>query len=172
MSTVVEHICSVLEADGISCWYAPRDVMGDYATSIVDAIDNARVFVVVLNGTASQSAHVLNEVEIAYKRILDSQDELAILPFKLNDDQLSKAMEYYIKRLHWIQAGDQGIDRAIEELKTKIAAIVRPGRSQSAKRTSNHYYDEGDEDERKRRKTNGKTTALKGKRTTTPQTTK
>ena len=45
MRTVVEHICSVLEADGISCWYAPRDVMGDYATSIVDAIDNARVFV-------------------------------------------------------------------------------------------------------------------------------
>ena len=29
--------------------------MGDYATSIVDAIDNARVFVVVLNGTASHA---------------------------------------------------------------------------------------------------------------------
>lgn len=53
MRTVVEHICSVLEADGISCWYAPRDVMGDYAASIVDAIDNARVFVVVLNSAAS-----------------------------------------------------------------------------------------------------------------------
>lgn len=154
MRTVVEHICSVLEADGISCWYAPRDVMGDYATSIVDAIDNARVFVVVLNGAASQSAHVLNEVEIAYKRILDAQDELAILPFKLNDDQLSKAMEYYIKRLHWIEAGDQGIDKAIEELKTKIAAIVRPGgQSARTERTSNRYYDESDADERKRLKT-------------------
>lgn len=151
MRTVVEHICSVLEADGISCWYAPRDVSGDYATSIVDAIDNARVFVVVLNGAASQSAHVLNEVEIAYKRILDAQDELAILPFKLNDDQLSKAMEYYIKRLHWIEAGDQGIDKAIEELKTKIAAIVRPGdRSARTERTSNRYYDESDVDERRR----------------------
>ena len=65
MKSVVDHICAALEQDGIRCWYAPRDVMGDYATSIMNAIDEARVFVVVLNNAASESVHVLNEVENA-----------------------------------------------------------------------------------------------------------
>ena len=116
MKSVVDHICSVLEAEGIRCWYAPRDVNGDYATSIVNAIDEANIFVVVLNNAASKSVHVLNEVEIAYKRIIEKESELTILPFKLDSEDLSKAMEYYIKRLHWIDASTQGIENAILEL--------------------------------------------------------
>ena len=32
MKNVADQIVSTLEANGIKCWYAPRDVMGDYAT--------------------------------------------------------------------------------------------------------------------------------------------
>ena len=155
LKSVVDRICSELENEGIRCWYAPRDVIGDYATSIVNAIDSASVFVVLLNNESSKSPHVLNEVEMAYKRIIDNQGELTILPFKLDDKDLSKAMEYYVKRMHWIDASLQGIENAVQELKNKIKAIIRPVNEEikkSCERHSNTYYDSTDKKETERLK--------------------
>lgn len=159
LKSVVDKICYDLEKDGIRCWYAPRDVVGDYATSIVNAIDEASVFVVLLNKESSQSAHVLNEVEMAYRRIIEKQGELTILPFKLDDRDLSKAMEYYVKRMHWIDASSQGIDDAVNELKSKIKAIILPYReriNEPLPRRTNMYFDEKDVKEKKRLKTQQK----------------
>lgn len=156
LKAFVDKICAELEKDKIKCWYAPRDVVGDYATSIVDAIDSATVFVVLLNNESSKSVHVLNEVEIAYKRIIEKQGDLTILPVKLDDKDLSKAMEYYVKRMHWIDATMQGVDAAILELKQKVKTILDPYReleAKSATRKSNMYFDENDENEKRRLKT-------------------
>lgn len=158
LKSVVDRICSELENSGIRCWYAPRDVIGDYATSIVNAIDAASVFVVLLNNESSKSLHVLNEVEMAYKRIVNNQDELTILPFKLDDEDLSKAMEYYVKRMHWIDASLQGIENAVQELKTKIKAIIRPSSDDAVtvqERYSNMYYHSDDKNENLRLKKQG-----------------
>lgn len=153
MKSVVDHICAALESDGIRCWYAPRDAVGDYATSIMNAIDEARVFVVVLNNAASESVHVLNEVENAYKRIVEKNGDLTILPFRLSNEDLSKAMEYYINRLHWIDASSQGVDNAIAELKSKVKAILSPRSDASSTqraRTANPYFKEDDKKEKHR----------------------
>lgn len=153
MKSVVDHICAALESDGIRCWYAPRDAVGDYATSIMNAIDEARVFVVVLNNAASESVHVLNEVENAYKRIVEKNGDLTILPFRLSNEDLSKAMEYYINRLHWIDASSQGVDNAIAELKSKVKAILSPRSDASGAqraRTANPYFKEDDKKEKHR----------------------
>ena len=58
--SIADNICAVLESKGIRCWYAPRDVYGDYATSIVEAIESCKVFVLILNCDSSNSPHVLN----------------------------------------------------------------------------------------------------------------
>lgn len=153
MKSVVDHICAALESGGIRCWYAPRDAVGDYATSIMNAIDEARVFVVVLNNAASESVHVLNEVENAYKRIVEKNGDLTILPFRLSNEDLSKAMEYYINRLHWIDASSQGVDNAIAELKSKVKAILSPRSDASGAkraRTANPYFKDGDKKEKHR----------------------
>ena len=153
MKSVVDHICAALESDGIRCWYAPRDAVGDYATSIMNAIEEARIFVVVLNNAASESVHVLNEVENAYKRIVEKNGDLTILPFRLSNEDLSKAMEYYINRLHWIDASSQGVDNAIAELKSKVKAILSPRSDASSAqraRTANPYFKEDDKKEKHR----------------------
>lgn len=153
MKSVVDHICAALESDGIRCWYAPRDAVGDYATSIMNAIEEARIFVVVLNNAASESVHVLNEVENAYKRIVEKNGDLTILPFRLSNEDLSKAMEYYINRLHWIDASSQGVDNAIAELKSKVKAILSPRSDASGAqraRTANPYFKEDDKKEKHR----------------------
>ncbi len=119
---IADNICAVLESKGVRCWYAPRDVYGDYATSIVEAIENCKVFVLILNCSSSNSPHVLNEVEIAYKRIL--KGELVIVPFKVDEGLLSKAMEYYVKRLHWIDAVSAPQEQAIIQLYEQLVPIL------------------------------------------------
>ena len=120
--SIADNICAVLESRGIRCWYAPRDVYGDYATSIVEAIEQCRVFVLVLNSNSSESPHVLNEVEMAYKRILNG--EITIVPFKVDEGILSKAMEYYVKRLHWIDAVSAPLEQAINQLYDQLVPIL------------------------------------------------
>ena len=41
--------CAALESANIRCWIAPRDIDPgrDYAESIIDAIESARVFVLI-----------------------------------------------------------------------------------------------------------------------------
>ena len=120
--SIADNICAVLESKGVRCWYAPRDVYGDYATSIVDAIEHCRVFILVLNHNSSNSPHVLNEVEMAYQRILNG--EITIVPFKVDDGILSKAMEYYVKRLHWIDAVSAPLEQAINQLYDQLVPIL------------------------------------------------
>ena len=67
---VVKGIVASLEAVGAKCWYAPRDVVGRYAKAIVDAIGQARIFLLCLSQNSAVSEHVLNEVEMAYNKIL------------------------------------------------------------------------------------------------------
>ncbi len=140
---IADSIVAAFEQDRIRCWYAPRDVIGDYATSIVEAIENTSVFVLVLNGESSNSAHVLNEVEMAYKRNIEQNQSITIMPFKISNDQFSRAMEYYIKRMHWIDATNSPLYNSIENLKSRVKKIL--GRediapSVSAQRSENKFF--------------------------------
>ena len=66
---IVRDIADKLESKEIKCWYAPRDTAGAYAGSITRAINECRVFILVLNKDASESPHVLNELDIVTKRL-------------------------------------------------------------------------------------------------------
>lgn len=147
--SIADNIVAVLESKGVRCWYAPRDVYGDYATSIVEAIERCKAFVLILSHKSSESPHVLNEVEMAYQRIL--QGELVIVPFKVDEGVLSKAMEYYIKRLHWIDAASSTLEQSIVALYEKLAPILGldkqedPERKEdNTQRKNNQYYDAAD----------------------------
>lgn len=151
MKNVADKIVATLESNGVKCWYAPRDVFGDYATSICEALEHTKVFVVLLDNTGSKSPHVLNEVEIAYKRIIEDDAELTILPFKLDKEELSKAMQYYIHRMHWIDASNDNINEAIEELLQKINTILKPFKAAPVnERTANTMYEHASELELRR----------------------
>ena len=156
---VADNIVSTLESKKIRCWYAPRDVRGGYAGSIMEAIAECRVFVIVLTQRSSQSPQVLNEVEAAYGRVMAGG--LPIIPFRLDNDLLSDEMQYYVKRLHWIDASSGGLDDAIESLAHQIFELL-PDRqafyqqashkSQPAKpakpgaREANRYFELYDDD--------------------------
>src|SRR5476649_3103332 len=64
---VADSVCAALEAAGLPCWIAPRDVRAgeSYAAAIVQAINDCRMLVLVLSKSAIDSPHVLREVERA-----------------------------------------------------------------------------------------------------------
>ena len=54
---IADKVCDFLEAGGISCWIAPRDVIPgkNYGLAIVDAIDECAVFVLILTRESNKS---------------------------------------------------------------------------------------------------------------------
>ena len=148
--SIADNIVSVLEQHKIRCWYAPRDVIGDYATSIVEAIEKCKIFIIILNERSSNSVHCLNEVEQAFKENMYSDSKI-IIPFKVDNKDLSKAMDYYVKRQHWIDACTRSLDAAINDLKEKLLNILDliPKDSIPKERIMN-YYDSSSEFEEKR----------------------
>ena len=41
---ITEAVCNELEGRKIRCWYAPRNTMDEYASSIADVINNTKIF--------------------------------------------------------------------------------------------------------------------------------
>lgn len=121
---IVEGIVNKLEENGIKCWYAPRNTEGDYAGSIVRAIKECRVFVLVLNKDASESPHVLNELNVVTQR-LTHKELVDIIPFHIADETISDEANYYIGRMNWINATVPPIETRIDELVNKILLTVK-----------------------------------------------
>ena len=116
---IAEAVCNHLETEKISCWYAPRNVMGNYAGSIKDAIDRCSIFILILNGAASKSADVLNELNLAFERVRKNES-ITILPFKISDDEIGNDAQYYLRRIHWIDAVTPPMEARIKELTDKV----------------------------------------------------
>lgn len=155
--TIADNIVNYLESRKVRCWYAPRDVIGDYATSICNAIADCKVFVLILNEQASNSDHCLNEVEMAYLTNVKNSGNITIMPLRVDDKDLNRAMEYYVKRLHWIDATNNNLENAIGELYNKVASIlgieiVLPAKNSQKSERYENKYDVTEKQEEKRLK--------------------
>ncbi len=119
----VRKICAALEGAGIACWYAPRNVGANYAQSIVEAIRACRVFLLILNKESNLSAHVLNEVNCAFDRFKNHED-ITLLPFRIDDCQLSDDVYYYLGRIHIMNGSLPPEVQRVQELVDRISAIL------------------------------------------------
>lgn len=113
---ITENLCSKLEAEGFSVWYAPRDVSSPYAESIVKGIQEAEHFVVILSRNSLRSEHVLNEIDLAFKKL---PDRIKFHPLRIDEIMFTPSFEYYLSRQHWTDAIDPPLEkRLIEFIKT------------------------------------------------------
>jgi hypothetical protein len=97
---VARDLCSYLEAEGIFCWIAPRDVIpgSNFPGSIIDAIDESKVVVLIFSKSSDNSPHVIRELTRAVTR------NLLILPCRIEDILPTKNMDYLINIAHWFDA--------------------------------------------------------------------
>lgn len=93
-------IVAHLEAQGVRCWIAPRDISpsSDWAEEIIDAISAARVMILVFSSSSNQSPQVRREVERAVHK------QVSILPFRIEDVTPSKSLEFFLSSQHWLDA--------------------------------------------------------------------
>ncbi|HZB43959.1 MAG TPA: toll/interleukin-1 receptor domain-containing protein, partial [Pyrinomonadaceae bacterium] len=87
---VADAVCATLEARGIRCWIAPRDVLPgmDWGESIVRGVAESQVMVLVFSASANQSPQIKREVNLAIEK------GVAIAPFRIEDVMPSGALEY------------------------------------------------------------------------------
>jgi formylglycine-generating enzyme required for sulfatase activity len=113
---IADRVCSALEAAGIPCWIAPRNIEAgvDYPTAIVDAISSAQVLVLILTQQAALSPHILSEVGHAFNK------KKRIIPFRLSTDPEPENLEYFLSMTQWLDASDGCTDENIERLKKAI----------------------------------------------------
>ena len=116
----VREIAAALETAGVSCWYANRDVRGgDFAEQIAVAIDECKVFLLLLNAQSNASKDVQNEVKLAYDRN-KQKEKIEILPYRIADCRLTGSMRYYLTRFVII---DRRVE-SITELTVRIAKLL------------------------------------------------
>jgi hypothetical protein len=118
-----DAVCARLEAHGIRCWIAPRDVLpGDlYGEEIIKAIHNSRLMVLIFSGNSNRSQQVMREVERAVSK------GIPILPFRIEDVPLSPSMEYFISAPHWLDAMTEPLDKHLERLAATAKVILAKG---------------------------------------------
>lgn len=115
---VVEQIVPMLESKGISCWYAPRDCDNAWAEVILQAIDTASMFLVIINEQSMNSEHVKNEINAAFSRY--SKNQLSIIIFKIDSSKLNATTEYYLGRIHMINGVEPPFEDRLSELANRI----------------------------------------------------
>src|ERR1700761_1100809 len=85
-----QAVCAALEARGIECWIAPRDVRpgADWEQSIMDAIAGARAMVLIFSAHTNSSEHVKREVNVA------GDAHTVIIPFRIENVMPEGALRY------------------------------------------------------------------------------
>ncbi len=117
---IAEAVCARLESRHIRCWIAPRDVLPgtEWAEAIVDAIDGSRVLVLVLSSSSNSSPQVLREVGRAAGK------GIPIVPLRIDDVPLSKAMEFFVSSHHWLDAQTPPLGKHLQRLADTVQQLL------------------------------------------------
>jgi len=97
---VAHELVARVEASGIRCWIAPRDIPPgeSWPAAIIGAINTARVMVLVFSAAANSSPQVCREVERAVNR------GVRVLPFRIADVVPTAELEFFLSSRNWMNA--------------------------------------------------------------------
>jgi formylglycine-generating enzyme required for sulfatase activity len=118
--SIAFDICRLLEAQGLQCWIAPRDVRPgyDYDEEIIDAIDAVEAMVLILSAHSNESIHVKHEVEYAVSH------GKAVFPVRIQEVLPSKKLVLHIGTKHWLDAWKPPLETKIEQLAAAIKGLL------------------------------------------------
>jgi TRAP-type mannitol/chloroaromatic compound transport system substrate-binding protein len=125
---IADAACATLEAAGIRCWIAPRDIQpgADWAESIIGAIDGCRVMVLIFSSHANDSKQVRREVQRAFDR------EVPVVPVRIDKVAPSNTLAYYMGPVHWLDALTPPLERHLASLTVTVKSILGSQRPEPA----------------------------------------
>lgn len=119
--TVTEYISNRLMSEyNISYWMCTRELVGGdhYKESIVEAIKNASIVLMIQSENSLASREVPKEVALA----LDNQKP--VIPFVLDDAELCGDLEYDLIGIQRVDARKPTLNERIEELASQIYSVI------------------------------------------------
>jgi len=122
--TVANAVCATLEAHGIRCWIAPRDILpgSDWGEAILDAIKEAHALVLVFSSSSNDSEQIKREVERTVHQ------GIAVIPFRIEDVLPNKSLEYFISTQHWLDALTPPLENHLLHLAETITVLLEKKR--------------------------------------------
>jgi TIR domain len=119
--TAADAACAVLERAGIRCWIAPRDIRPgqEYGHSIIEAIDQCRVMVLIFSANANDSRQIHREIERAVSK------GVPIIPLRIEEVVPTKSMEYFLGAIHWLDALTPPLEKHLQQLAEAVKALLQ-----------------------------------------------
>lgn len=116
----VDSICTVLEENAVSCWYAPRNVPigADWDACIMEALAASSVMVLVWSPHSDQSKQVKRELALA----LDEMG-VTVIPYRIQPIEASK-LRFFLNGIQWFDATlnppEVSLKRLVQQVKMAI----------------------------------------------------
>jgi hypothetical protein len=119
---IADGITANLEAAGLRCWIAPRDIGPgeDWPTAITKGIAASRVMVLVFSHNANMSDEVGRELYLA------ANSKLIIIPFMIENVKPEAGKAYYMGRTHWLDAMNPPTQEQIGQLIERVTSLLKP----------------------------------------------
>ena len=105
-------MCSALEAAGLRCWIAPRDIPKGtlWPEAITTALEQCPVVVLIFTANSNASPDVLNEIALA------TENNAARIVFQAEAVPPSKSLKYYLHVVQWLDATAPPLKPHLREL--------------------------------------------------------
>ena len=118
--SVADAVSTKLESRKMRCWIAPRDIPPGQPedTSLVDALNNSRVVVLIHSASSNQSAQVLHEIGKAV------EIGIPIIPLRIEDVEPSAEMREYTKSMLWLDAITPPIEQHLDRLASTLQTFL------------------------------------------------
>jgi hypothetical protein len=119
---VADTLLEALEAAGIRCWIAHRDLVPGrkWSGEIMRALRGAQVFLLVLSEHSDRSDQVLNEVELAVDR------RLAVLTVPVRTMIPRDELAYFIRTSQWMEPLSHPPDLQLRRLVDVVRGKLSP----------------------------------------------
>jgi YD repeat-containing protein len=127
-----DALCATLEAKGIRCWIAPRDIVPgtEWGEAIIEALQTSRIMVLVFSSHANSSPQIRRELERAVHR------GLIVIPVRIENVIPVKSLAYFIGPIHWLDALTPPLESHLQNLAEAVRLLLsEPGQEQRASET-------------------------------------
>lgn len=120
---VVSRVRKMIEEAGYTDWFDENiHYADDWMESIVEGIENSRIFVFLASKNANKSIHTRREISIA------DQQNKTIIPFRIDDSDYDKAVNYVISNLQYIayyKNKEESFSELLDGIKTQLENIYK-----------------------------------------------
>ena len=126
---IADVVCAQLEAKGIRCWIAPRDLVQyvSYADASVRVIENCHIMVVILSLSSNDSPTIIRDLNKAVTQ------KLQIISYRIDDVIPSKSMTYLLAGSLALDAIDNRVLPSLISLVQENLSVLKGGRHEKKK---------------------------------------